>query len=281
VAGRALLPSVLAAALVGCGAAGPAPAAERAPAPRLAAEVKQYRSDIAKRTVAVTLDNPGDRDLLVRSVGLAAAGFADDPPAEVAVEVAARSRVDVRVPYGEVECATARRGAADVALLGVQDADGTWHDVRLELAPGGLLDRLHARECADQALLAVVDVGLSPQWSREGAALTGALVLERRSGSAPVTVVEPGGNVLFTVRPAGPAMPMGTLAGDAAALELPLRITATRCDVHAFADSKRSYVLTFSLALGGGEPQLVTTTADTSLQRQLDRLALDTCRPGR
>ena len=273
VARRALLPCVLAAALAGCGAAEPAPA------PRLAAEAKQYRSDIAKRTVAVTVDNRGSRGVLVRSIDLAADGFGGGPPTEVGVEVRAGSRVDLRVPYGEVSCSGARASGADVALLDVLDADGERHDLRLALPPGGLLDRLHARECADQALLAVVDVRLSPQWSRAGLELRGALVLERRSGTDPVSVVEPGGNVLFTVKPARPAAPLGTLAADAAGLELPLRITATRCDVHAFADSKRSYVFGFYLTLGSGEPQLVTTTADTTLQRQLDRLALDTCRP--
>ena len=187
----------------------------------------------------------------------------------------------MRVPYGEVRCAEDRPGpAADVALLDVQDADGTAHELRLQLAPDGVLDRLHLRECADQVLREVVDVRLSSQWSRDGGALTGALVLGRRSGTDPVTVVEPGGNVLFTIRPTVAATPMGRLAADAAALELPVRITATRCDVHAFADSKRSYVLPFYVALGDGEPQLVSLTADTVLQRQLDRLALDTCRPG-
>jgi hypothetical protein len=273
VAARALLACALAAALAACGRD------EAAPTPPLAAEVKQYRGDIAKRTVAVTVQNRGDRDVLVRSVDLDAGGFADDPPAEVAAEVPAGSQVDLRVPYGEVRCGGARPSTADAARLDVRDADGHSHQVRLALAPGGLLDRLHARECAARALLAVIDVRLSPQWSRAGTELRGALVLERRSGQDPVTVVEPGGNVLFTVRPARPATPLATLAADAAAFELPLRITATRCDVHAFADSKRSYVFGVYLTLGSGEPQLVTTTADRVLQRQLDQLARDTCRP--
>lgn len=272
--GRALLPCVLAAALVGCGAQ------EQAPAPRLAAEVKQYRSDIAKRTVALTVANRSDGGVLVRSIDLDAAGFVDDPPVGVTAEVPAGSQVDVRVPYGELRCTESRQGAADVALLAVQDADGAQHEVRLELPPGSVLDRLHLRECADQVLREVVDVRLSPTWSRQAGALTGALVLERRAAGPPVTVVEPGGNVIFTLRPVGAGTPMGTLAAGAAALELPLRITATRCDAHALADSKRSYVLPFYVALGSAEPQLVTTTADATLRGQLDRLALDTCRPG-
>lgn len=273
-AGRALLPCVLAAALVGCAAEEPSPA------PRLMAEVKQYRSDIAKRTVAVTVHNDSDRGVQVDRIDLDAAGFDPDPAVDVAAEVPAGGQVDVRVPYGELRCAEEREGTEDAALLDVQDAGGTPHELRLELAPDGVLDRLHLRECADQVLREDVDVSLAATWVRDGSALTGALVLQRRSGEAPVTVVEPGGNVIFTVRPVVAATPMGRLAADAAALELPVRITATRCDVHAFADSKRSYVLPFYVALGDGEPQLVTLTADTALQRQLDRLALDTCRPG-
>jgi hypothetical protein len=276
VAGRALLLVGLAAALTACAAEEPDP-----PAPRLAAEVKQYRSDIAKRTVAVTVENRGDGDVLVRRVALDAEGFPDDPSDEVTTELPAGGLVDLRVPYGEVGCDADRSGGApDAALLTVQDAEGAQHDVRLELAPGGVLDRLHAGECADRALRAAADVRLSPQWSRDGARLAGALVLERRSGSTPVTVVEPGGNVLFTVRPADAGTPMGTLGPSDAALELPLRVTATRCDPHALADSKRSYVFTFYVALGSAEPQQVTTTADLTLQRQLDRLVAETCRPG-
>ena len=66
----------------------------------------------------------------------------------------------------------------------------------------------------------------------------------------------------------------------AVALELPMVITATRCDGHALAESKRSYIVAFFTAVGGGEPHLTTVTAEPPLQRQLDRLALDTCRPG-
>lgn len=274
-AGRALLSCALAAAVAGCGA-GPASA------PPLTAEVKQYRRDIAPRILSVAVTNPGPRAVVVHRLDLLAEGFADDPPAELEVEVPPGRRIDLRVPYGPARCDSGRRpGEPDAALLDVRDAEGQRHDVRLELpAGGGLLDRLHARECTERQLRAAVDVRLSAQWSRVGAELRGALVLERRSGRAPVTVVEPGGNVLFTVRPVTPGTPLGTLGADATRLELPLRITATRCDAHALAESKRSYVLAFHVALGGAAPQLTSTTADPGLQRRLDRLALDTCRPG-
>ncbi|MCY7365369.1 MAG: hypothetical protein LH469_08705 [Frankiaceae bacterium] len=124
------------------------------------------------------------------------------------------------------------------------------------------------------------ELRLTPEFVRVGLELRGPLLLERQADDAKVSVVEPGGNILFTIRPPAPARPLGVLAGGQDALDLPMVITATRCDGHALAESKRSYIFAFFTALDGGEPHLTTVTAEPPLQRQLDRLALDTCRPG-
>lgn len=275
-AGRALLTCVLAAALVGC-------AAEQAPVPPppLTAEVKQYRRDIAARILSVAVTNPGDRAVVVRRLDLVAGGYADGPPAEVEVEVPAGRRVDVRVPYGPARCAGARPSGADAALLGVRDADGA----AARRAPGAAARQRPAGPAARPGVRRPGAAGCRRHpavpavvASRRGAArrTRPRAALGRRAGDG-----RRAGRQRPVHRATGdPGDPARTLAADVATLELPLRITATRCDGHALAESKRSYVMTFYVALDGGEPQLISSTADEPLQRQLDRLALDTCRPG-
>lgn len=279
---RALVGLLALSALPACGgAAAPAgpPAVPAsvppAAAPQLAAEVKQYRADIAPRRLSVAVTNAGDSPVVVTGVQLTAAGFEPVPASEVEVELAPGDRTDVKVPYGTARCDGA--AGADQAVVAVRGAG----ELRLDVPEGnGLLERLRSRDCAEQALRTAVDLRLSDAWTLVGAELQGALVLERRAGEEPVTVVEPGGNVLFTIRPPEPAVPLGVLEPGAERVELPLRVTATRCDGHALAESKRSYVFAFFTTVGDGPPHLTATTADEALQRQLDRLALDTCRPG-
>lgn len=274
---RALAGLLALCALPGCGGAA-APAA--APPPELTAEVKQYRADIAPRRLSVSVGNPGTEPVVVTGLELLPAGFAPLERAAVDVEVPPGRRTDVKVPYGTARCDEHPSGP-DLVRLDVRDAGGRQSALELELPVGnGLLERLRGRDCAEAHLRAQADVRLAPEFVRDGLALRGSLLLERQDGDAEVGVVEPGGNVLFTIRPPAPARPLGVLAPGQDALALPMVITATRCDGHALAESKRSYVFAFFTTVDGGEPHLTTVTAEPPLQRQLDRLALDTCRPG-
>lgn len=274
---RALAGLLALTALPACGGAA-VPAA--APPPALTAEVKQYRADIAPRRLSVSVGNPGTEPVVVTGLELLPAGFQARDRAAVDVQVPPGRRTDVKVPYGRARCDGEPEGP-DRVRLQVRDAAGREHDLELELPVGnGLLERLRGRDCAEAELRAAAELRLAPEFARDGLALRGALLLERQDDDAEVVVVEPGGNVLFTIRPPAPARPLGVLAAGQQALELPMVVTATRCDGHALAESKRSYVFAFFTTVDGGQPHLTNVTAEPPLQRQLDRLALDTCRPG-
>jgi len=274
---RALAGLLALSALPACGGA-VVPAA--APPPQVTAEVKQYRADIAPRRLSVSVGNPGAEPVVVTALELLPAGFDALDRADVDVEVPPKRRTDVKVPYGAARC-DADPDGPDRVRLDVRDAGGREHAVELELPVGnGLLERLRGRDCAEAELHAAAELRLAPEFARDGLALRGSLLLERQADDAAVAVVEPGGNILFTIRPPVPARPLGVLAGGQATLDLPMIITATRCDGHALAESKRSYIFSFFTALDGGNPHLSFMTAEPPLQRQLDRLALDTCRPG-
>ena len=253
---------LLLAGLAACGAPDPPP---------LSAEVRQYRNDVALRRLSVTVTNDGDRPVSIRGVRLAAPGFALLPMTDPDVELPPGDRVDLPVPYGEVSCDGPGPGAADRAELRV---DGELVTVQLP-TDGGLLERLRSRDCTQQAVAKAVALELGP-FVRSGRRLTGTLVLTRRGGTEPVTLTEAGGTIVYTVRPTGlPAV----LAPGAARLDVPVVITATRCDGHALSQNSRSAVFTFYVAVGGAEPVQVPTTAGVPLQGQLAALATDTCVP--
>lgn len=239
--------------------------------PALSAEVRQYRNDVALRRLSVTVTNDGDRPVSIRGVRLAAPGFSRLPMAGAEVELPPADRVDLPVPYGEVSCAGPPSTAPDRAELRV---DG--QEVVVDLPPGGgLLARLRAKDCAQQAVARAVRLQLG-RFVRRGGTLTGPLVLTRQGGAEPVTLTEAGGTIVYTVRSAGlPAV----LAPDAARLEVPVALTATRCDGHALSQNSRGAVLTFYVAVGAAEPVQVPVLADTPLQDQLAALASDTCVP--
>jgi hypothetical protein len=250
----------------------PACAVPPPPPPALTAEVRQYRSDVPLRMMSATVTNGGSAAVLIERVQLVAPGFIALPSVDVDIEVPGGSRVDVPVSYGLARCSSPPPEGAAVVRTRVRGAG----EVVVHLSPaGGLLDRLHASECAQAAVRAAVSIELGPGWVRRGGRLEGTLVVQRRSGDLPVEVREPGGHIVFTVRGELPAV----LAAGQQHLTVPLRVTPTRCDGHALSQNSRSAVFPFVLAVGDGEPVQVPAAAGPELQVQLQELAIDVCVP--
>ncbi len=258
--------AVLLLALGACSSPEPA-----APAVALSAQVRQYRNDVALRRLSVTVTNDGSTPVHLSGVRLAAPGFALLPLADPEVDLPPGDRVDLPVPYGDVTCGGPPATEPDRAELRVGD-----RTVRVELpTDGGLLERLRTRDCVQQAVAEAVELRLET-FTRTGTQLRGTLVLTRQGGTEPVRLTEAGGTIVYTVRPAGlPAV----LQPGAARLDVPVTITATRCDGHALSQNSRSAVFTFYVGVGDAEPVQVPTLADVPLQGQLAALATDTCVP--
>jgi hypothetical protein len=275
VVGRGVALLALLAAATGCSAE---PAA---PAPELTAEARQYRADVAHRRLAVALTNEGAEPVTVLSVQLAAPGFEPQAATERVVELAPGARVDLRTQYGAARCDGPPPGPPDLARVTVRAPDGSQDELRVVLPPGtGLLERIRTKDCAQRELRAAVDLQLGPTWTRSGERLVGELVVLRGSGDAPVTVTEPAGHIVFTVRPAVAASPLVALAPGQRRAEVALTLTPTRCDGHALASNSRASIFGFYISVGGAEPLQTPVTADPALQAQLARLAAEVCQPG-
>lgn len=254
----------------------PACATHAAAPPSLAAEVRQYRSDVPLGMLSVTTTNHSDAVVTVERVQLLARGFVTLPSARLDVVLQPGDRVDVPAAYGAARCVAPLPGSADAARMLVRTGEGTSTEVLVRLSPaGGLLPRLHASECAQRELREAVTVELGPSWVRRGDRLAGSLVVRRRGGDLPVEVLEPGGHIVFTVRAALPAL----LAPGQQELSVPVTVTPTRCDGHALSQNSRGAVLPFVVALAEAEPVQVPVAAGPELQAQLQALATDVCVP--
>ncbi len=217
-------------------------------------------------------------------LALDAAGFADDPPADVAA----------RGGGGQPgrRAAAVRRGGVRRRAPG-----------RRRRGPARRAGRRRhgSTTCAWSWRRAVCSTGCTPASAPTGRCARSSTCACRRSGRGEGGRLDGGAGARapFGQRPgdgrrAGWQRPVhgatarsrrgrdaaGHAGRDASVLELPLQVTSTRCDVHAFADSKRSYVLASTSRSAAASRSSSTTTAEPALQRQLDRLAADTCRPG-
>ena len=81
---------------------------------------------------------------------------------------------------------------------------------------------------------------------------------------------------MFTLD-AGRLVP-AVLAGEPG-LEVPVTVTATRCDVHALIESKRSYDFQTAVRLGDAELLTVTVQPGPRGRALLEQLLADTCAP--
>ena len=269
--GRRPVPGALALLLLALTACGASPAAS--PSPDLRVHLEQSRDNENRHLLQVVLDNDGAAPVEVVRLQLRAPGWVDVAPTVRADVLRPCRRLAFPVDYGAAVCG--RDGPARV-VVGHRTDDGL-RELELTVpADDPLLPRLHRRECALRALDEAVDVGFDDgAWRREGDVVSGRLVVRRRAGAAPVTVDALEGTVLLTLRPDAP-LPLTLTAGRAA---VPVTVTASRCDVHALLESKRSFDFPYVATLDGGEPLSVTVRPDPPGVALLERLLADVCAP--
>lgn len=281
----ALLALLTAAGLPACGAASPARVAAQA-SPALTADVQQFRRDAERRVVQIALTNAAAAPVAVEQVALSSPGFGPVPPTTSEAQLQPGSRTNFPVPYGDPRCATDATVAPAVALVTIRGGDGTARAVTLSLASGeDDLERVRAKDCTQQALRRAVRLSLDDwrlEQDAEGHVARAQLRLRREKTAEAVSVDDFGGNVLYTIRARPPAAaPLVTLAADQADTVLPLDVRATRCDPHALAESKQSYVFRLYLVVGTSPAALTTVRADGDGSRLLDELTARSCLPGR
>ncbi len=248
----------------------PDTATDAVAAPRLRVTAEQWRTDEVARNLAVALRNDGDVPVRVSRVELRLPSFtgAGAVPTEALLPVGGL-RVDVPVPYGTGTACAAASSAPSHVVVDAAPEGGPTSRMTLPLPyPNVLLDRLVRQDCQIARAARSVSVGFAPWRPTRAGWLRGGLVVTRAAGagSAPVTVADLGGNVLYNVKP----VQLGALPAGVRTVTFPLVADVVDCDPHAVAEVKKPYEFPVRLVLGSENvPTTVTVSA-------ADRLTLDT-----
>lgn len=232
----------------------------------------RFRSDEAIGGQAqLHLTNTGTAPFTVTEVALDSPGFAPLPARPVEAEYAPRRTIDLPTPYGRVDCAQAPDPAA--ARLTVVRPDGVVDEVQVPLA-GETLAQVHAEECAAVAVAEVVDVAVE-ELAAAGDAVTGELVLTRRTGDEPVQVAALGRSVVL--EPTLDADLPATLAPGRDRLRLPVTFRPATCEPHVLAETKQPFAFPLRLAVGDGDEVAVDLPVDEAQAAQLQELLGRVC----
>lgn len=227
-----------------------------------------------RRRVEVTVANTGDRPVTIKRLELDAAQFSSLPPVAKDADIGPGRRVDLQSDFGAAVCDVDEDGPAS-AILRI-DADGTTRDVAFPL-PVDVLSDIHDDECGQLAVMEAVDLRLSGQSTDRGDGLQTDLVIRRAGSREPVSVTNIRGSVIFTVTPVdGAEAPLVELTSGQEVARLPVLIKASRCDPHAVAESKKTYLFPVWVQVGDTTAQFVTVDAEPSMRERLDRL-IDEC----
>ncbi|WP_084106463.1 hypothetical protein [Demequina sp. NBRC 110056] len=252
-------------ALAGCTALSDEPASSGtsslsagpgAPAPSIAttAEIAFPRTLQADRKVEVRIaSEQGDGFVLAASV--TSPYFEGPMRVQDTVRVTPGFPARMRIGLGDAVCPAAEGDTMveyEVAPPLAHDSDelAALAETGAASAVDEVLADINAVECrqriATDAAAPSFVVGPEPADGQ----LATAVVLTRGPSEAEATLVGLTGNVIFSLDPVAGALPATLSAGQASA-EVPVVVTATRCDAHAFAESKKTFVFLAAYEVGG------------------------------
>ncbi|WP_116948045.1 hypothetical protein [Jiangella endophytica] len=239
------------------------------PAPELTATAEIRRSFNRSGLVVIAVTNHGTEPVTVTSAELLSDSFeATGPqPFDSTIPPGDIPR-DLQVEYGPARCPDgidSEAVASQVSLVARADG-GEEHELVVDLPhPNGTLNRLLRTDCRDAALAEAVTLTMGPLEPRADGTLTGVLAVTRiDGGTAPATITDTRGSVLFTVTPEADAtLPPGQLRVVADVL---------RCGGHAIGDAKRPYGFTAWIDLGDGVEIPTAIPVDTSQRAALDAM---------
>lgn len=147
-------------------------------------------------------------------------------------------------------------------------------------APTGYLTREHARACARKDLAERVDIRFGAFGPVDGAALDVDLVLERVDTDERITLERVSGSVILSVDAPSVAgdgsEPVAVLEPGDEVVDIPLTVTATRCDPHGLSGSQKTFVFSVIAAVGDGDAVFLEVRPDDELEDAM-REAIDGC----
>lgn len=258
---------LLVAALVLGGACGEHEPDSPGPVEGLVAEVGVNRLFQPRRQLGLGLRNVSGAPITVTGFQLRSDRFATVEPEGREVVLPPGRRLVIPLPYGPVRCGGDGGYEAAVSLDGGREVVLPAPEER-----PGAVDAVHERECAAEEVRGLVDLRFEGRWGREGVAISGELVLERRRPSPAVAVDDVTGNVIFTVLTGTDERPVLRLDEGQQRSSVPVTISADRCDTHAVAEFKRPMVFLSWVAVDEGEPTPVEIEAAGATRDALEAL---------
>lgn len=228
----------------------------------------------ADRMVEVQVETPGEQRGIVVSVALDSPFFGPSGtvPTNVLLEPGWLARL--RVPLGPALCPAAMgESIATVEVRAYEGVDLATSEVVLDDVA---LAEINASECRQRVATDAAAPSFASEPIVDGDRLETAVVLQRGPSAAPATLTSLSSNVIFTLETAPGALPV-TLAADEDRVAVPVTITATRCDAHAFAESKKTFVFRATYDVEGEEisvEYLAEGATRESLQQLFDECAV-------
>lgn len=256
--------------LSGCGGDDDGPGSEAGAVPLSAVATRSSLFE-SRRAFRLELTNTGGRVVAVRSVQLVSPRFEPVPAQPRSTELAPGQTLLLPVAYGPPTCP-----ADGVSSLRVV-VDGEGAVVPLGQDPAGVVDALHAAECAEAGVREAVDLGFGAGWEVAGpTSARGPLTAVARAGAEAV-VHSLQGNIVFGVRvPDGDLLAVTSASPEAS---VPVTAVIDRCDTHALIESKRTFQFPAEVSVDGAEPVRVVLEPEGEV-RALLQSRLEACIAG-
>ncbi|GEK20378.1 hypothetical protein CXY01_08980 [Cellulomonas xylanilytica] len=278
---------VVALALAGCSAGGPAPERSSTPTPvpsdllaGVGVEVRQGRSTWAQRVVQVRVTNGGPGDLSVTGVRLTTPTVDGVAGTDKGRILRAGVDRDFSVALGDPVCDGAAGGAARAEVDLTDDAGGRSTIVVEPTDPQGHLARIHGEDCAGVAVAEGATLTLADAITTTdvGGTLAANVVLgvEPVAGGPRVEVTQVDRTVLFAPPGGAVSWPvtLDTASGEG---QVVLPAVAGRCDLHAVADDKRGTFFGVHTRVDGVEQPVFYLASSEALRSALFEFIRTAC----
>ncbi len=246
------------------------------PAPELTATVAFPRPLQADRWVEVLVTGTADDEWRVTSAAIDSPYFSTAAAIDRNVRLFDGADAHVKVPLGVATCPADASVPSVAHLALVHDAGDT---ASVDVAvPGEVLAGINTVECAARAVTDIAMPSLGEPTDAQGTVVTASLILSRGDASpeSTVSVTDVRGSIIFEMAPAVAGDLPLTLAPGEADVSIGLQFEASRCDDHAFAESKKTFVFPVWLSVDGAEPLYYELQPEATLKQALQE-AFDTC----
>lgn len=215
------------------------------------AEAAYPRPLQADRIVEILVAAHGDGAAFVTGVQLESPYFEPGPVSPTVVRVSDGWPGHARVPLTRAVC-PAPAGTSKARVTVSASASGEpATEVVLAVADAALA-QINRVECLQRDALDAAQPEFGALLSTDGAQAQATLVFTRGVSDKPVAINGVKGNVIFTVQAQGVALPVA-MDSSTQRVEIPVVVRASRCDPHAFAESKKTFVFAAWIQVDGRE----------------------------